>query len=397
MASAGEMDTQGTIVWATAGGAAGPDILEGAAAEFKLAVRICTHRELLEKLRKERVTLVGIEFGQDAREALTLVKEVCNWRQGLPVLAATGDTSVTMIRAALQAGATDVLSLPLSPQELHKALIKFTQPVPKAPSAARTLGDVVTVCGARGGLGATTIAVNLAFRMGAMTSSNVALVDLDLQRGDVAAFLNLTPSNSIATLATAPGPVDEIFLAGTLTRHPGGVFVLPAPLQIEDADAIGHDEVEMALRLLRGQFRYVVVDTARTITGSMLAAFEQTDKILVLTDLSVPGVRAARRTFEVLGRLDIPMERVELLVTQARPGPVTMQEAVRAIGKEPFQVIPRDEGAASHAMNGGTTLNGGSSVLSTSLSELAGKLTGVQVAPKGRGLFQRVFSKEARK
>src|SRR5439155_1178479 len=131
--------------------------------------------------------------------------------------------------------------------------------------------------------------------VGIALDAETALVDLDLQRGDVAAFLNLTPVNSLAALASAAGTVDEIFLAGTLTRHPSGLFLLPAPSEIEEADAIGHNEVEVALRLLRPQFRYAVVDTSRTITGPALAAFEQSDRLLMLTDLSVPGVRAARR------------------------------------------------------------------------------------------------------
>ena len=73
-------------------------------------------------------------------------------------------------------------------------------------------------------------------------------------------------------LASAAGAVDEIFLAGTLTRHPSGLFLLPAPSEIEEADAIGHNEVEVALRLLRPQFRYAVVDTGRTATVSASAA-----------------------------------------------------------------------------------------------------------------------------
>ncbi len=81
----------------------------------------------------------------------------------------------------------------------------------------------------------------------------MALVDLDLQRGDVAAFMNLTPHNSLANLAAAPGEIDDVFLASTLTRHPNGVFVLPAPTEIEDADSVGHDEIKLALELLRAR------------------------------------------------------------------------------------------------------------------------------------------------
>src|SRR5262249_7893414 len=161
-----------------------------------------------------------------------------------------------------------------------------------------------------GGLGVTTLAVNLAVRLAALTESEIALVDLDLQRGDVAAFLNLTPLQSLATIAAAHGEMDDVFLRGTLTRHSSRIFVLPAPPQAEDVDAIGPSEIERTVGLLRPQFRYTVIDTARTITGAILAAFEQSDRIFVLSDLSVPGVRAAQRTFELLGRLGIPPDRV---------------------------------------------------------------------------------------
>src|SRR5262249_52048530 len=158
--------------------------------------------------------------------------------------------------------------------------IKYTQ-IETKPSTAAPTGDVITIYGTRGGLGATTLAVNLAVRMASLTQSEVALVDLDLQRGDVSAFLNLSPLQSLPSVAEARGELDEVFLRGVLTRHASGVFVLPAPPNIEEADAIGHDEVEPTLRLLRSQFRYTVVDTARTITGAIVAALEQSARILV--------------------------------------------------------------------------------------------------------------------
>src|SRR5207249_3743098 len=107
-------------------------------------------------------------------------------------------------------------------------------------------------------------------------------------------------------------------------------------------DLIGHDEATIALGLLRSRFRFTVVDTARTLTSATLAAFAHSDRILVLTDLSVPAVRSARRTLEVLARLKTAAQRVELLVAQTAPGAVGIGDAVRAIGQEPFFSIPRD-------------------------------------------------------
>jgi len=339
-----------------------------------------------------------IEFGFDAHPGLTLLKNVSERMPRLTSVVASNDASVSMIRTVLEAGAADFLSLPLNPQELNKALIKLSQTALKGPSArGQAVGNIITVCGARGGLGATTLAVNLAFSLTTLTRADVALVDLDLQRGDVAAFLNLTPLNSIATIAEAKGPVDDIFLAGTLTRHPRGVFVLPAPTQAEEADAVGHDHVELTLQLLRTQFPHTVVDTPRTLTGAMLAALEQSDHILILTDLSVPGVRAARRMIELLLRLNVSAPLIEPVFSHVIPGPVSPQDAVRAIGKEPLLVIPRDDAAASGAMNDGTPLNGKQSALSYAIAELAAKLAGVAPPPKPKGLLQRVFSKEARR
>jgi pilus assembly protein CpaE len=244
----------------------------------------------------------------------------------------------------------------------------------------------------------TTVAVNLATRLRQLTGTDVALVDLDLQRGDVAAFLNLTPMQSIAAIAGARGEVDDIFLHSTLTRHSSGIFVMPAPPNIEEADAVSHDDVKLALRLMRGQFRYIVIDTPRTITAASLAALEDADRLLVLTDLSVPGVRAARRTCELLKRLGTTSERVELVVSEVMPGPIELKEATRTIGKQPLLVLPRDEDAASSAMNSGVPLNGTRQAgLSFALGELASKVAGVTPGAKPqRGMFRRIFTRETR-
>jgi pilus assembly protein CpaE len=207
--------------------------------------------------------------------------------------------------------------------------------------------------------------------------------------------LNLAPADSLATLAAAHGDADALFLAGTLTRHPDGVFVLAAPAQIEDADAIGHDDVARALALLRAQFRYTVVDTARTITGTTLAAFEQSERVLLLSDLSIPGIRAARRLRDLLERLGVAPSAVELLITEAVPGPVSVSDAARAIGKPPLLVIPRDA-AAPDAMNEGTPLNGRQTPLPAAITQLAAKLAGVHAPRRPRVGLRRLFSRGVR-
>jgi len=389
-------NARGAILWVGAGGAATRDVLEDAAAAFGLTVRLCNHAEALAKLQAQRCELVGIELDGEPAQALELVRKIRERIPRLTIHAASSDSGINVIREALESGASEVLSLPLTASELTKALAKFTQR--GASSSERGLaGDVITVCGARGGLGVTTIAVNLAVRLAALTRSEVALVDLDLQRGDVAAFLNMTPLQSIATIAAArtEGEVDEVYLLNTMTRYRSGVHVLPAPAQIEEAETVSDQDVIFTLGLLRTQFRYTIVDTPRTITAAALPALEHADRILIMADLSVPGVRAAQRLFELLERLGVSV-RPDLLVAETHPGPVTLKDATRTVGADAALVIPADP-AASTAMNEGAPLNGArATALTRAVTQLAVAVAGLEKMPRPRrgGLFRRIFGEE---
>jgi pilus assembly protein CpaE len=389
--------TAAGFLWVTDETGANRELIESAGREFGMKPRFCRPAEVLDVIRSARVDLVGIELPAESRVSLALLRELHERLPRVTILAASADPGVTLIRAALDAGATDVLSLPLGRGELHKALIKFSQTEVRNAAGRGVGGSVIAVYGARGGLGASTLAVNLATRLMALAGTDTAIVDMDLQRGDVGAFLNLTPSQSIAAIVSARGEVDDLFLHGTLTRHSSGLFVLPAPPEMEEGDSITDADVEVVFRLLRAQFRWTVVDTPRTLHGAVVAALEQSDRTIVLTDLAVPSVRAAKRTFELLGRLGVPMEHLELVVTEAIAGPLDVKDVVRALGRTPLVVIPRDAEGAGRAMNSGTPIAGGGIV--SAIDELAAKLTGIRVAqrPKGGGaLFRRIFAaKEA--
>jgi pilus assembly protein CpaE len=388
-----ESESGRRLLWAAAE-STDRELLETAAGEFELYVRVCSPSDL-SRLVRPAGDLVGIELPRDSSTGLAVIRELRERAPGASIIAASADADVELMRAAMQAGACDVLTLPLTSHELHKALLRLTQLTPRVPAPTAD-GRVITVYGVRGGLGATTIAVNLAFKLRTATGSETALVDLDVQRGDVAAFVNLVPVHSIATLATAAGEVDEVFLASAITRHPAGVSILAAPPTIEEAELVTDREVEIALRLLRSRFSYTVVDTPRAITSAVVAAWEDSDRVFILTDLSVPSVRATRRVFELLGKLGSALEHAELLVTEIVPGPIEMKKAVQVIGREPFAVIPRDDSAGS-AMNDGVPLNGRPTRLALTLDALACRVAGIQPGAKNsRGLLGRIFPKGAR-
>jgi pilus assembly protein CpaE len=366
--------------------------VDATARQIGLTVQFCNADDVVETAGTARPDVIGIEFHRASGPRLSLLTQLTEGSDGTPVVVAAEDGSMAVMRAALEAGAVEVVSLPAVPAELGKAIVKAVAARTRIRRQAATTGEVITVCGARGGLGATTLAVNLAARLRAL-GNETALVDLDLQRADITAFLNLTAAESLASFAAARDQADDVLLQSVLVRHSSGVVVLPAPAHIEDAETIEATDIDGALRLLGAQFRFTVVDTPRTIGAPVLTAAERSDRLLLLTDLSVPGVRAARRLLELFGRLGLPPDRIDFVVTRIVPGPVSMSEVSSALGKDPLAVIPRDEAVACEAMNAGTPLNGRQSGLTMAVGALAARLAGVQQKPKPARsqLLQRLF------
>lgn len=381
----------GQILWVTAD--VRPEhreLIQATAREFQMEAHFCSHDEFTDLTAARRWRLVGLEL-VNRTEDLNRVKGLHERSPQLPIFVASADQSIDTMRAVLGSGATDFLSLPINPAELGKALLKFTQRT-AAAAGSEVQGEVISIYGARGGLGATTLTVNLAVKIAALTESKVGIIDLDLQRGDIGTFLNLTTSQSLASMASTAGDVDHMFLESVLTRHPSGVFVLPAPTDLEEADLVTREHVITAVELLRAQFRYSLIDTPRMLTDATLAAFENSDRVLLLTDLSIPGIRAGQRALDLLMRVDISPDLVDLLLTVPAKSEVKVEDATRAIGKPPFMTIPRDDLAATEAMNAGTPLNGTrDSVLSQSIVELASKLTGTGPKQQSGPLLRRLL------
>jgi len=388
---------QQILLWVTEHSRAHGEHLEPAARELGIRVRHCRHEDLEATLRQSRFHMVGLELPDRSDASLAVLRDVHERLPDAVIFVVSPDSSVATMRAAMQAGASDFLTLPLNPLDLSRVLIRASQESASKASARTLVGEVITVYGCRGGLGCTTLAVNLAVRLREQVPGEVALLDFDLQRGDVSAFLNLSPAQSIAALIDARD-VDEIFLHSAMSKHQSNVFVLAAPDTLEEAEGVGHAEAELAFRLLRSQYHYTVVDTARAITPATVAAFEQSDLILLLTDLTVPGVRAALRATDTLQKLEIPLQAVQLVVTQSVPGAVDLSDAVRTIGKELYAVLPSDPGAAGQSMNAGTPLAGQAGPLADAIGTITAKITGDSAAPLPRrtGLLRRIFAREVR-
>lgn len=233
--------------------------------------------------------------------------------------------------ADLIAPAPDALVSPTDTQALSAALTRaldrsqrlgrLVSPNGHAPEASGPeLGTVFTVCSPTGGCGKTFFSSNLAHLLTTTRAGSVAVVDLDLQFGEMATALRIDGEHSIVdVLGLSDEELDET-LPQVLTDHPSGMRALRAPSDPAAADRVEPRDVERIVAALRRQFDYVVVDTPTGLTEPVLATLEHCQHLFVMAALDLSSIRNLRLFVETLERLDIPQDDMSLILNKDEPG-----------------------------------------------------------------------------
>lgn len=215
----------------------------------------------------------------------------------------------------------------------------------------------IAVHGVKGGVGTTSIAVNLAVALRQLTDERVVVFDASLQSGDVGVALNLTGNTGIDDLVSRLDELDVDLLNRVLVTHPSGVRALLAPRELERVDAIGGEEIRKVMAYLTGHFDYVVVDTAHTLDPAGLAVLDHSDQIVLLTTPEVPSLRNAGRFIQLTKRLGYPASKTLLVLNRAGSrSAVSAADVEKSLGWRPAVAIPS---AGSHfikAVNNGEVI-----------------------------------------
>ena len=261
------------------------------------------------------------------RDALALAGAL---QQGTPdvlVLLIRRQESGELIRQALRVGIKDVLSSASDENAVRGAAGRALEiartlrgrlgngGAPTDPGEGRSPGRIVTVFSSKGGCGKTFLSTNLAVAL-SRGGAEVALVDLDLHFGDVAIMLHLFPSHTIYDAAQNPG-LDVMTLKSFLTRHDSGVWTLVAPTEPTIADTINPGAIGSILKLLRSAFDYVVIDTPPAFSEPVLAAFDESDWLVMLATLDVPSIKNLRLTLQTMELLHFPKSRIRVVINRA--------------------------------------------------------------------------------
>ncbi|MGD1052335.1 MAG: response regulator [Candidatus Dormibacteria bacterium] len=275
---------------------------------------------LQEALRTQPDVAV-VDAGLPGMDGIQTTEMLVQYLPNTGVILLSMEAENEAFRRAMLAGAREFLQKPFSGDELVAAIRRVhaygqrkgapTSP-PVAGAAPSLRGKLLTVVGAKGGVGKSVIAANLAVSLG--RSCRVALVDCSLQFGDIGILLDVSGERTIADLAANNAVADHDVVEEVMVDGPGGVRVLTAPVSPELADYVTTQHLRALIEQLRHTYDCIVVDTATHLSEISLDLVEMADKVLLVTDLSATGVKNARLLQTVMGVLKVDPERFVLVV-----------------------------------------------------------------------------------
>jgi pilus assembly protein CpaE len=333
-----------------------------------------------------RPDLLIVEVGADESPspAVTAIEQLARKLPETTILAMGHGVSAELVIRILRAGALEFLRRPVERADLVAALGKLARFRGAAPQ--RKPGRITSIFGAKGGLGATTLAINLGVSMAERSKEKALLVELDTRQSDIVTFLDLKPRYSIHDVVENFGRMDESLLRGLLTRHASGLWTVPGPTRVERGQ-FGPEQVGGVIELLRGHFDHVLIDLRHDLDPGTVVALEASDVILFVTSLDVAALRSGAAALAAFRHFGLDLRKVRVVVMRDGTGDsVTVHHARSTLGLPIYWRTPSDYRTVVASINAGRPVVSASprAKISKNLRELADMLCDDGPASGGR-------------
>ena len=260
------------------------------------------------------------------------------------------ELTTPMLQQALRAGVRDVVAAPADSGQLIEAVeraaetLSLVPATPVRPEGGGQEGRLISVFSTKGGAGKSVVASNLAVILARQTSAPVALVDADLQFGDVAVMMKLTPQHTIVDAVAAIHRLDASLLQSLLIKHePSGLYVLPAPVEPAFADQVSGSDMVRIVKILQSFCAYVVIDTPAHFNDVVLALLEESDDILLISGMDIPNIKNVKLGLQTLRLLNIPVSKLKLVLNRSNSKvKLDIGEVERTLQMKADALIPSD-------------------------------------------------------
>jgi len=349
-----------------------------------------TGKEAVAMAKEKRPNVIIMDINMPDMDGITATEQITKDVPSAQIVILSVQNDSDYLRRAMMAGARDFLTKPPSGDELISTIRRayeisraraISMPIQvgsggtSGQSNSPQEGKIITFYSAKGGVGCTTLATNLALALHT-EETKVCVVDCNLQFGDVAVFFNIKPQHSVIELFESAEALDPEFIASVALSHASGVRIFLAPSSPEQADVVNAAQVKKTLEVLKTLFSYVIVDTASALTEIALSIFDVSDKIVVITTPDIPAIKDARIFFDLIDALSYPPDRVMFALNRVdKRGGISAQNIQDSIKHEVTAQIPLEE-RVLFSINNGVPLFASSRNLpfAQSIADMAAKL-----------------------
>jgi pilus assembly protein CpaE len=352
---------------------------------FQKIVATMDHARLLgpdsEPADPERpVDIAVVEIGPAPEKDFEFINLMLSRAQAREVFITGEIPASDILMQAMRLGVKEFFPVPLNPEDVLNALERSRVRFLTLPDAAAPKkGKVISVCGSKGGVGTTTVAVNLSVaHAGAKPPLSVALMDMNTLFGEIPLFLEMSPKFHWGEITKNIDRLDNTFLMNVLTRHGSGVHVLPSPAYLNGHHMPTPDIMQRLIGLMRQLFDVVIIDGGQAMNDAALKGFQLSDDVLLVSILSLPCLsNTAKLLRSYIDMGYVKKERIKVVMNRyMKKSEIAVGDAEAGINHRIFWTIPNDYNTTMAAINSGQPLVqlAPKTQIAASYTEMAGKL-----------------------
>lgn len=285
---------------------------------------------------------------------------------------------------AMRAGVKEFFAQPVNGDEVKRALLNLSERLASQKfqkTEGQRQGKIIDVVGSKGGVGTTTVAVNLATNLAeADRDTMVALIDMNLLFGEIPLFLSIESAFDWMEVAKNITRIDSTYLLSVMSRHASGVHILPSPAKVLDEFRVTPKVIEALLVQMKSMFDYIVIDSGLVLDDISRTILRLADSLIIVTLLSLPCMINVKRLLDHFQKYGYPRdEDIQIMVNRHhKRSMISLTDAEKSLKKPVFWHVPNDFQASMSAINQGRTLSAidPASEISASFKELAAMVAG---------------------
>jgi len=308
-----------------------------------------------------RADLLIFELGNDIDKEFQYIRSLLNSDAAAEVFLISKNSDPAVLMQAIKTGAKEFFILPLKEEEVKIALKELKKKIKRANRRnSPKIGQIISVVGSKGGIGTTTVAVNLAVNLAQKKSvQSVALIDMNMMFGEVPLFLEIKPGYDWGEIVKNISRLDSTFLMNTLSKHSSGVHILPSPGSLNGSASVAPEMMGHLIGFMQKLFDFVIIDAGQSANEISLKVLEMSDNILLMSLLSLPCMSNTNKLLQSISDLGfLPEERIRIVINRYLTNlEISLQDAEESLHKKIFWTIPNDYSTTMSAINNGKPLS----------------------------------------